>query len=61
LAKKRKPQNANPFANPLRTSQHGILFGGGYSGGTQCRLAAHKDVSMEDIEEAARVISELIK
>jgi threonine aldolase len=41
--------------------KHGILFGGGYSGGTQCRLAAHKDVSMEDIEEAARVISELIK
>ncbi|GMI37398.1 hypothetical protein TrCOL_g11725 [Triparma columacea] len=41
--------------------KQGILFGGGYSGGTQCRLAAHKDVSMEDIEEAARVISELIK
>jgi len=44
-----------------KAGEKGILFGGGYSGGTQCRLAAHKDVSMEDIEVAAKVIANLIK
>ena len=41
--------------------EENVLFGGGYSLGTQCRLAVHKHVTDSDVERAASLIASMLK
>jgi threonine aldolase len=45
----------------LRCAAGGVKIGSGYSAGTKCRAALHKDITDEMIQHAARVMCDALK